>query len=406
VKRKRRRADRPRKFFPSPPKGAWHLVVIDNGPIRRRALDEYWSAERRLERIRTELETFETKDMPAFNRWEARTFGALLTEIRETESAAVEKRRIVEAIEDEVMWSGCTRVTAYRRVMEGLSRSAADEEEEEEEEDEPSWGNEDPERMDPGSDSERMFGESDLPPGFDVRDFDRLPRSGKAKFRAFYESIAEMFEVMTGLPAPDLDKVLERERSRSRGGEKQVPDASRRRPERHPEKDRLKTLYRKLVRQLHPDGNRNQGWRERELWHEVQAAYQARDLDRLEAAAGRVEMGLNGASAALSIHTLFRLTSDLLRELAGLKKQAARARRHSAWKFSTRSTDLVTMEARHRGQLELLKASAREELLRWSEVLDDLAARAKRRPKRPGSRKTSGKSESPFQMDFFGESPW
>ena len=171
-------------------------------------------------------------------------YGALLTEIRETESAAAEKRRIVEAIEDEVMWSGCTQVTAYRRVMEVLNRSAAGEEE-----DEPSWGNKDPEGMDfePGSDCERMFGESDLPPGFDVRDFDRLPKSGKAKFRTFYESIAEMFEMMTGLPAPNLDKVLERERVRSRGHEEQAPDASRRRPERHPEKDRLKTLYRTLA---------------------------------------------------------------------------------------------------------------------------------------------------------------
>src|SRR5258705_7599588 len=191
--------------------------------------------------------------------------------------------------------------------------------------------------MDPGSDSERMFGERDLPPGFDVRDFDRLPGSGKAEFRAFYESIAELFEMMTGLPAPDLDKVLERERARSRGGEERVPDGSHRHPDRHPEKDRLKTLYRKLVRQLHPDRNRNQGWREREFWHEVQAAYQARDLDRLEAVAGRVEMGLNGASAALSVHTLFRLTGDLLRELAGLKKQGGRARRDFGWKFSTRA---------------------------------------------------------------------
>ena len=58
------------------------------------------------------------------------------------------------------------------------------------------------------------------------------------------------------------------------------------------------------------------------------------------------------------------------------------------------------------GSLELLKASAREELLRWSAILDDLAAQAQRRSKRPGSRKTSGKSESPSQMHFFGESSW
>ena len=61
------------KFFRSPPNGVWRLLVIDDQPIRRRALDEYRSAERRLEKIRTELEVFETNDMPAFNRWEAPT---------------------------------------------------------------------------------------------------------------------------------------------------------------------------------------------------------------------------------------------------------------------------------------------------------------------------------------------
>ena len=398
MKKKRRRADGPRKFSPFLSKGAWHLVVVDNEPIRSRALGEYWSAERRLEKARAELETFETNDIPAFNRWEARTFGALLTEIRETESAAAEKQRIVEAIEEEVMWSGCTQATAYRRVMEGLNRSAAGEEDEPGEDTEGDAGS--------GFDGEHMFGESDLPPGFDVRIFDRQPRSGKAKFRAFYESIAEIFEMMTGRPAPDLDKVLERERAKSRGGGDHVPDPANRHSGRHPEKDRLKTLYRKLVRQLHPDANRNQGWRERELWHEVQAAYQARDLDRLEAAAGRVEMGLKGASAALSVHTLLRLTDDVLHELAGLKKLAARARRHSAWKFSSRAGDLATMEASHRRRLELLKVAAHKELLRWSAVLDDLAARATRRPKKPVLRKAPGKWENPSQMHLFGEASW
>jgi hypothetical protein len=403
-KKKRRKAYGPWQFSSRPSKGAWHLLVIDNEPIRRRALSDYWSAERRLERIRTELDVFERNDIPAFSRWEARTFGALLTEIRETESAAAEKRRIVEAIEEEVIWSGCTRATAYRRVMEGSNQSAAGGEED----DEPDRENNDDDGMDsgPGSDGERMFGESDLPPGFDVRDFDRLPRSDKAKFRAFYESLAEIYEMMTGREAPDLDEVLARKRGKNRGGGENVPEPVDRRAKRHPDEDRLKTLHRKLVRQLHPDANGIQGWRERELWHEVQAAYQARDLDRLEAAAGRMEMGLDGASAALPVHTLLRLTTDLLRELAGLKKQAARARRHAAWKFSTRGNDLAAMEASHRGQLELLKAAAHEELLRWNAILDGLAAQAMRRPKKRGLRKTSRKSEPFVQMHLFGEDSW
>ena len=67
------------------------LLVIDNEPLRQQALRDYQAAEKNLLRVRSEMEAFETRDLPAYHRWEASTFGALLTEIREMESMIAEK---------------------------------------------------------------------------------------------------------------------------------------------------------------------------------------------------------------------------------------------------------------------------------------------------------------------------
>src|SRR4051812_47418466 len=61
---------------------------------------------------------------------------------------------------------------------------------------------------------------------------------------------------------------------------------SRRRPASHahetPDDARRRSLYRDLARKLHPDLNPSLSSHERDLWHEVRAAYEARDLEALE----------------------------------------------------------------------------------------------------------------------------
>lgn len=374
------------------PTGIRTLLVIDNEPIRRGILREYHSVEKSLGRLREELEGFETRDLPAYHRWESVTFGALLTEIREMEFQATEKHHLLMEVEEESFWENCSMVTAYRRVMARRENPA----DPDDEEDEPFSGR-GPDETEPAG--EKMFGDSDLPPGFDFAEYDRMSAAAKKKARASYENLAAMFEAFTGNPAPDFDEVLRRERP---GGHREDPLPERARPAQapapDPTADRLKTLYRQMVRKLHPDTNPNQGWRERELWHDVQAAYQAGDLDRLEAVAGRCEIGLHGVSGDVPVRFLLRLIHDLRTALRGLRKQAREVRGHSAWNFSQRQIHLPALEKTRRRILEKSRAVAAAELARLTRALDQLAEASARSPARRPARKRHLPRESCFDQ--------
>ncbi len=382
------------------------LVLIDDEPIRREALADYLGLEREAATLRAQIERFETVDIPAFERWDATTFGPMLTELREVSAKLGEKQRVLYAIEDEMLWSNCSRIAAYRRVMKLINEppSEADEDRNFSREREAA---DDPE--DPGfsGDAGGMFGGSDLPPGVSAVDFDRMSAAEKRQFHALFETMAELYEAMTGQPAPSLEEALAQDRARRDGGgpqRKKAPLSSApASPPVHRGADRIKELYRKVVRQLHPDANGEFAPRERELWHEVQAAYQARDLERLEAVAARVEIGGDaGASARTSVGVLLRITRELRDALQSVRRQFGMARKQPAWRFREKKGGLAQIETRRRRQLERALNESRYELTRATTILDDLARRAaqprgKRRPKPTASQPT----QRDDQMKFF-----
>ncbi|MDQ3623703.1 MAG: J domain-containing protein [Verrucomicrobiota bacterium] len=349
------------------------LLLIDDEPVRQAALAGYWAVEKKIARTRTQVEAFETLDVPAYQRWEARTFGTLLTELREIGSALEQKTRILDAIDNEVFWSGCSRLTAYKRVMHALHHPEPEWSEAQEGQD----GADDPE--DPGFSGDApggLFGKSNLPPGFDVDQFDKLPRRQREDFRDFYEAMADMFHQFTGQKGPDLEEVLREERERRRGGRRSFVEAPSIDHAARRETDRIKELYRRLVRQLHPDRRGDLPPRERELWHEVQEAYRERDRERLEAVAARMEVGLNGAAGGVPVSVLLRMTRDLQRALHGLRDQLFRARKHPAWNFKKKKRDLARLEASRRRELENLLCEGRVGLAQATAALENLAARA------------------------------
>src|SRR4051812_2390086 len=97
------------------------LAVIDEAPIRAEAMGTYLRLETEIGELRLVLDAFETGDLPAHQRWEARAFGALLTEIRNLTTELQQKDMICRAVQEEMTWTGCTAVTAYRRVMKALN---------------------------------------------------------------------------------------------------------------------------------------------------------------------------------------------------------------------------------------------------------------------------------------------
>ncbi len=381
--------------------GSFSIVAIDEGPLRTGVLSEYHHVEVQLSTAREELENFETGDRPAFLRWELSKFGLLLTQIRDLTAAVAEKDRILDAVDQEAYWSRCSETTAYRRVMEARHRSDAHSEEEDlddEAEAECESGNPSESDEAPSVDERGrpyVFGTSHLPPDFDIDDFDRSSKTVKKQFREFYGDFTDLYEIFTGCEAPRLDDLLDEARGKKHGGAASEGSSSaeeatgnRRREQQRPAKPadlaaehleaRIKEIYRRLVRQLHPDLNRKQTARERELWHEMQAAYRDRDLERLEAVSGRLEVGLNGASSSLPVQIILRMVRDLRDALKGLRGALNTARKSPAWNFRTKAADLVKYEAKRRQQLESEHAKLTQQLAYRTMELADLETRSKR----------------------------
>jgi hypothetical protein len=373
---RRSRPSKPRR--PTEPKwsGSLTLLIIDEGPIRAAAFKAYEKAEKQVAKARDELEAFETRDLPAFARWEAQVFGPLMTELRDVTSALEEKNHLLALIEEERFWTNCSRVVAYRRVMEAKNNPSP-----------PPTGPEFDPDFEPSHSGNHsipgVFGESDLPPGFDIDKYDRLSRRDKKEIYEFYEDAALLYEMIHGVEAPQFDDLLEQERNRRHGRkadeppplEHHIPAA----PPPPPGRDwnRVKELYRTLVRRLHPDLGGAQTVRERDLWQQVQDAYKARDLEWLESVAGRLD-AVHQGGASLSIQILRRMTADLLSALRGLRSQLSKHRRHPAWNFHERTAALARFEANRRQELEIELATLRYQLTRVEKEINDLAGKAAR----------------------------
>lgn len=103
----------------------------------------------------------------------------------------------------------------------------------------------------------------------------------------------------------------------------------------------LKSIYRKLVRILHPDSNQNENKVQRDLWHEVQEAYGLQDVQRLERLLAKATGSARGAldldSAPIS--HIMDLRRDVERRLRKLKQQLSLARRQPQWGFLALKAD-------------------------------------------------------------------
>ena len=161
----------------------------------------------------------------------------------------------------------------------------------------------------------------------------------------------------------------------------------------------MKELYRTIVRQLHPDQNHEQTAHEAELWHQMQEAYRARDIERLEAIAGRLEIGLTGKSTTLPIQILMRMARDLQEAAKALQKQITSQRRHPAWAFREKAALLGKFETKRRSRIEADCRVAREELHSLTEYLESVAKLAARR--QGPRRKKRARATAAWQQENF-----
>ncbi len=113
-----------------------------------------------------------------------------------------------------------------------------------------------------------------------------------------------------------------------------VPDS----PEQTP---RIKEIYRLLVRRLHPDTQTERNPRVMSLWHDVQAAYESHDLERLEMLLTLTDIVSDSSQAQAGLGEIRSLTAHLRNAVQELARNLQDARNDPAWDFDTRK-DLST----------------------------------------------------------------
>ncbi|PYL37342.1 MAG: hypothetical protein DMF36_09785, partial [Verrucomicrobia bacterium] len=96
---------------------------------------------------------------------------------------------------------------------------------------------------------------------------------------------------------------------------------------------RVKEIYRRLVRRLHPDWRADGDATVSSLWHEVQEAYAAGDVARMELLLALSDLS-NALGASTTLSQMRSTLSELTRSVRALELSLVEARREDSWNFA------------------------------------------------------------------------
>jgi hypothetical protein len=281
------------------------LLVIDNEPILRQALRDCRVALRQRDKARAEWEHFTQVDQPAYERWHHRQFGSTMQEVHELNQRIAEAERLLQEVQFEIFMRGGPAWEAFGRVKQAREAPPPEPEDDEDSEwDESDW--EDP--WGSGPEQEDPMGGSE-------------------------EEVKRHLRNIFGFNDEELEAAIRRLQELG-----QLPKSKK--PE---ECVRIKEVYRKLVRRLHPDLTEltdQMAAVKQELWHAVQEAYRARDLDRLESLLARCDLEEGVVSENTAISQLRKTWQEIKVAVKSIRANLRRARKDRAWGFSTQAPEV------------------------------------------------------------------
>lgn len=335
------------------------LILGDGASVRKKARREYDLAKKKLDEARREITRYKSEDCPSFAAWLHRTFGQMLTELRELNRRHQDKAQLIMEVEDICFTEGISMGEAYRLALHRREHP--------EEMPPPPKG-----KAEAGPEFSRKSASQDFPPDEELED--------EEGFAEFADAFADLF----GFHSPPGPKPP---------GLAPKPNAN----------SRVKELYRILVRKLHPDAHaRGQMTPEKlEWWHEVQEAYAAADSERLEIILNLCEMEDGSTASHTSVSMLHRITAGFKASLRAVKRELSDCRREPAWKFN-QTSDHAVLERRIRLEMEEERKVLRQMNDEADEVLRDWASlAARKRPAGPRKRKRKTGGTGWFMDDQF-----
>lgn len=359
------------------------LITVDQEPIRKKFIKNCQKTIKSFEKAETEWEYYKSKDLGEYSKWYENNFQSLENEVT---SLAVEIEKLTEminAVNEVSFFSRMSKGKAYEWVKEKKEHPETFSEEEEHEEFRNFFEDEDPFFDDDAREDLNYDGFSNE---FIDHFEDYLKRNPKMRFYceadySFFENFFERFHE-------------EYKKNHVTAEEKKKKNTV---------EESLKFIYRNLVRILHPDYRKDNDERADALWHEVQDAYQKKDIERLNTLYALYNIRKGDFRENFTISQILNVEEEFKMQLKEVRKNLRLARKQPAWGFSR-------LKDRKKIHSELSK-KLKAELTRFlyqKKQLEKILESYEKQPKKAAKKKTALKKKSrhrdysdEFQDSFF-----
>jgi hypothetical protein len=273
--------------------GCRSLIVIDQKPIRKKALAEFRRAQKALLKNRQELSHHLNVVRPSYLHWITGIAGEKMEKVATLQNQLRERAIFLDRIEQWV----------YEEFLPPRQAYAFANQEYEEAKNQADLGN-----------------REEGAPNFESSDEDlEDPFDEEVIFEKRFEEMASFTE--GGRPRKKRDR-REFDFIESHKKEKE---------------QKIKNLYRQMARMLHPDTGLQSNGSSRELWSEVAAAYQANDLETLEMLSVSVQVISDPQARTVGIFDLNRLSRFLIGQSRRINQEIKLlSRQNPAWKFESK----------------------------------------------------------------------
>ena len=314
------------------------LTLLDSSSVRKKAVRECELARKKYDDAAAKWERYQMRDAPEFAHALALCAGPLREEMRVLLPKYEALSDLLQEVEDEMFFSGDGAAECLARI----EAKDAESEELDETDTAPHGGGQ------VSEDEAEVDGlDEDWAEDADVEEAEDASEG---------DAFDDLLRHLLGMEPRKKSVKPERERA-----------------------DRIKELYRELVRALHPDGGGQITDKRMRLWHEVQAAYRCGDLARLEFLHAQSGQAADLSSRAIPLSRLKALTALFKTSLRKLKRDIRTAKGDPAWGFSAlradeRSQKLWAAEAGFQAEVNEVK----DRIRRMEEQLEDIRQPKKR----------------------------
>ena len=352
------------------------IILLDQEPLREEAGRAARKKIGEMEKLGSSLEEFEKTILPAYTRWTEETLGPLLAEERQLNAKIDHLEHLLSTASLEALFTGRDPSEIYadiaREQQEWEKRQAGGEPDQSEPEPEPE-PEEDPDAEKDFTDEEREFrsyvryaiGED--PEYFDKRQYKKLFNEYREWKKRREEDCGSATQKKQDIPA------------------------------------RVKELYRVLVRRLHPDtGKSRKDPNTQRFWHDLQNAYAAMDVERLEVLLALTDLHESGSAIRSTLYHLRKVAKEMERTVRDLKNRFREARSSPAWQF-WHADNRQKVGAKMRAAVEARVRDAKNHIATLEQQIDlwkQDAGMSKRKAPKSKGRNSKGDSSEQGLFDF------